>query len=156
MCPACYTKNTLVTTVSAKYVSLPDMSVVCLTFTYFTMNYIASSDKYLTFHHRISHTLLLVTTQFSQEICYHKNTLVTTLYHKHPVRFLEKSNHYQTLPHVASLLHKKCAHYHLHSLCFIEKSNCYQSLPHVASLLHKKCTLYHLLPQVHPLFYWEI
>ena len=45
--------------VSAKYVSLPGMSDVCLMFTScnFTMDYIASSDKCLTFHHGISHTL---------------------------------------------------------------------------------------------------
>ena len=40
--------------VSAKYVSLPDMSDACLTLPCsFTMYYIASSDKCLTFHYRI-------------------------------------------------------------------------------------------------------
>ena len=48
--------------------------------------------------------------------------------------FIEKSNRYPPLPHVTSLLHKKCACYHLHPLCFLEKFNCYQLLPHVASL----------------------
>ena len=47
--------------------------------------------------------------------------------------FIEKPNHYPSLPHVTSLLHKKCARYHLHPLCFLAKSNCYQSLPLVLS-----------------------
>ena len=87
--------------------------------------------------------------------------VVTTRYHLHPLastHFTEKCNRYQSLPHVASLLHKKCTfvttRYHLHRdpLCFIEKSNHYPSLPYVTSLLNKKFARYHLLPLALTLF----
>ena len=63
--------------VSAKYVSLPDMSDVCLTFTMQFYNGLFSlSDKCLTFHYRILHTLD-VWHNFKLLVSWERQTVVT-------------------------------------------------------------------------------
>ena len=60
----------LQSSVSAKYVSLPDMSDVCRRLPCnFTMDYIASSEKCLMFHCHISHTLQSCTNPSTWRLC---------------------------------------------------------------------------------------
>ena len=94
-------------------------------------------------------------------VCYTRNAPVTTRYHLHPLCFIEKSNHYPSLPYVTSLLHKKFARYHLLPLasilfplefCFRKKS----MLPAVTTSVLPTTQEILLLPLVTTLFPQEI